>query len=389
VSLCVAENKMNEDLLVPKYQEAFQGFPPELIYYQATSGQPEFRKVWAEFLTEHLNKGRYTFQPENLIVGAGCNSMIENIFFCITEPGDAVLLPRPYYAAFEFDIQSRVGAKVFGVQTSSGREDLGAPQMYYPSTDVLEKARNKAISDGLNPKVLLLCTPSNPLAICYPRQVIEQAIDWAYSHNMHLVSDEIYGAGIHDSKADFVSVSRIIGDRGKTLGDKTHIIYALSKDFCSSGLRCGVLYTENEEILRSVNKLNDLCQMSSHTQYALTKVLGDKDWVNSFLTESNSRLHSRFLETKEAFEAQGLSVLPAEAGLFCWIDMRKWMRNDSWDAEMELYTELQNEAKVLVTPGFSMRTETPGFFRCCFATHRDAFDEALRRIASFGESRRT
>mmetsp|Transcript_23136 Transcript_23136/g.32340 ORF Transcript_23136/g.32340 Transcript_23136/m.32340 type:complete len:218 (-) Transcript_23136:150-803(-) len=216
---------------------------------------------------------------------------------------------------------------------------------------------------------------------------MQEAWEWAEAHDMHVVSDEIYAAGIHSSDADFWSISRIAGEKGKSIGDKVHIVYALSKDFCSSGLRCGVLYSENEQVLKSAKKLNDLCQISSHTQYALTKVLKDKEWVRTFLEESNSRLHSRYREVKQAFEAQGLRVLPAEAGLFCWIDMRKWMKSRTWEAELELYSALQNEAKLLMTPGFSMRTEEPGFFRCCYATYRPAFDEALVRIEEFGKKR--
>jgi len=387
ISLSVAENKMNEDMLLPKYEEAFQGFPADLIYYQATAGRPEMREALADFLTEHVNHGAYQYPADNLIVGAGCNAMIDNLFTCITEPGDAVLIPRPYYAAFEFDIQCKAAATVVGVETVAGREGIGSPERYYPNAENLEQARMQALSEGLNPKVLVLCQPNNPLAVCFPKEIVKEVWEWAEAVGMHIVSDDLYGAGVFDPDSDFYSVARVAAEEKKTLGNKVHVVYSISKDFCSSGLRCGALYSENEEVLRSMKKLNDLCQMSSHTQYALTKVLSDKDWVKSYLEESNRRLFERYCLTRDIFEEYGCKVLPAEAGLFCWIDMRALLPNNTWEGEMELYKDIQNEAKLLLTPGFSMRTEEPGFFRCCFATSQQAFHEAMKRFKSFAKQR--
>eukprot|EP01052_Picozoa_sp_SAG31_P033787 SAG31_NODE_3863_length_3810_cov_9.181083_3_plen_100_part_00 len=47
------------------------------------------------------------------------------------------------------------------------------------------------------------------------------------------------------------------------LGERLHVVYALSKDFGLSGLRIGVLHTENEDALLPLTKLNDLCQVQS------------------------------------------------------------------------------------------------------------------------------
>ena len=38
--------------------------------------------------------------------------MLENLFFSIAEPGSAVLVPAPSYAAFDFDLSARAGMEV-------------------------------------------------------------------------------------------------------------------------------------------------------------------------------------------------------------------------------------------------------------------------------------
>ena len=45
--------------------------------------------------------------PEGLVVGAG--AVLEILCLALAEPGEGVLIPTPYYAAFEFDLVARAG----------------------------------------------------------------------------------------------------------------------------------------------------------------------------------------------------------------------------------------------------------------------------------------
>lgn len=37
------------------------------------------------------------FDPKNLVLTAGATSANETLMFCLTNPGDAFLIPTPYY----------------------------------------------------------------------------------------------------------------------------------------------------------------------------------------------------------------------------------------------------------------------------------------------------
>lgn len=43
--------------------------------------------------------------PEHLTVLAGAGSVIDLLLHCIADPGDAVLIPAPYYPAFDNDLK--------------------------------------------------------------------------------------------------------------------------------------------------------------------------------------------------------------------------------------------------------------------------------------------
>jgi aspartate/methionine/tyrosine aminotransferase len=208
----------------------------------------------AEVMQRQCARGEYKLDPESLVVGAGCNSVLENLFFCIADPGEGVLVPQPFYAAFKFDLGSRAGLQVLPVPVmpksilKAAREDefLAIPaSAYYPTAESLERAYQAAKLNGVQPRAVLLTTPNNPLGICYPEEVLAECVDWAESHGLHTVSDEIYAgstygegnggwqassrealAGLESEQhsTPWCSVSTLAARRGRRLGDKQHLV---------------------------------------------------------------------------------------------------------------------------------------------------------------------
>ena len=111
LNLSVAENQMLADLLTPRLARG-AGFADELIYYQPTPGREDARRAVARYMSSSLYGGLHAVDPEELILGAGCNAVLENLFFSIAEPGSAVLVPAPSYAAFDFDLSARAGMEL-------------------------------------------------------------------------------------------------------------------------------------------------------------------------------------------------------------------------------------------------------------------------------------
>ena len=110
LQLSVAENQMLEDLLVPaltKFSRSRSAFPADAIYYQPTHGRPELREAMANYLKGVLDLDGGSLDPDGIVVGAGCNAVLENLCVTLAEPGQGVMIPLPYYAAFEFDLGSR------------------------------------------------------------------------------------------------------------------------------------------------------------------------------------------------------------------------------------------------------------------------------------------
>lgn len=398
LQLGVAESQLCEDWLVPALNHREVELDAGCIYYQPTAGREGVRNAMAKYIQELMGLPEDKLDPEGFVVGAGCNAVLENLCLCLAEPGEAVMIPKPYYAAFEFDLVARAGLYV---QPVSIREfhpvsDPLDPSIYYPTSASLDAAYDQAVKDGHPPRILLLSHPHNPLGICYPQETIEECIDWCKDKQVHLVSDEIYAGSVYRPEtAGFKSILEIANKDGSGLGPYVHWVYALSKDFALSGLRVGAAYSENMDIRLPMQKLNDLCQISSQTQVwtesTLTRLQDGKTWTSLFRQENHRRLKARCRALTACLDECGIPYLPPTAGLFCWIDLSSHLPSDPGmtyaERERTLYLRLVQEFGLLLTPGDSMRNERPGFFRIVFTAASDQeFELGLERFRKFAKA---
>jgi gliotoxin/aspirochlorine biosynthesis aminotransferase len=101
----------------------------------------------------------------------------------------------------------------------------------------------KAIKDSPRPiKGLLMTNPHNPFGRCYPRTVIEQCLKFCQEHQIHYISDEVYGLSgfSHPTFKDPIPFTSVLSVDAAALGCdpwRVHVVWSISKDFGSSGLR--------------------------------------------------------------------------------------------------------------------------------------------------------
>lgn len=398
LQLGVAESQLCEDWLVPALNEDV-ALDAGCIYYQPTPGRPGTKQAMSKYIEELMGLSEGQLDPEAFVVGAGCNAVLENLSMCLAEQGEAVMIPKPYYAAFEFDLVARAGLHVqpVSIQEHHPISDPLDPSIYYPTSASLDAAYNKAVEDGHPPRILLLSHPHNPLGVCYPEETLLECIEWCQSRRVHLVSDEIYAGSVYrPEKAGFKSILQVAQKNGG-LGPYVHWVYAMSKDFALSGLRVGAAYSENTEILQPMQKLNDLCQISSQTQVwtetMLTKMIDGQTWSSAFRQENHRRLETRCAALTACLDECGIPYLTPTSGLFCWIDLSGHLPSDPGksdsERERELYLSLVKDFGLLLTPGDSMHNERPGFFRIVFTAASDEeFALGLERFRKFAQASR-
>lgn len=348
IPLCVAENKLVGDLLLPEIGKARQ-VPARALGYDQMIGSRPFREALAGFLPRFTGRA---LRPEHVAVLAGAGSVLELLFHVIADPGDGVLVPTPSYAGFWPDLETRDELCIVPVHTRASTGFRLTPEL-------LDAALGSA---GRPVRALLFTSPDNPMGRVYSRAELEAVVSWAEGAKIHLVMDEIYALSVF-GPTPFVSAASL----RPSLGERVHLVWAFSKDFAASGLRAGVLVSENAAVLAAVDGLAYWACCSGHTQLVLGEMIADAAWVDGYVAAMRHRLGEAYRQVAAALTASGIPFLASDAGFFLLVDLRSYLEARSWEAEAQLWRRLLDGANVNLTPGSACRIGEPGFMRLCFA----------------------
>jgi len=363
IGLCVAENKLVADLVTDRLNQ-IPMVPSSVLGYDAMTGSVRFREQLGRFMGRTI-LGR-EFPPHQISVLAGAGSVLEILFHVLADPGDGVLVPTPSYAGFWMDLELRDELTVVPVHCSSDDGFRLTPE-----------GLDLAVAEAGRPvRALLFTSPNNPLGTVYTAEEIEQILLWAERREMHVVFDEIYALSVFGERG-FSSCAA----RRKPLGERVHIVWAFSKDFGASGLRCGVLVSENRAVNAAVDAFAYWACSSGHTQYLLGEMISDEAWVDDFITTMSSGLRDAYGRLTGLLDDGGVSSVPAEAGVFTVLDLRPYLTEQTWDAERELWLRILDNARVNLTPGSACHNGEPGFFRLCYAgLPTETIEVGVRRL---------
>ncbi|XP_076970577.1 1-aminocyclopropane-1-carboxylate synthase-like protein 1 [Tamandua tetradactyla] len=368
INLGTSENKLCFDLLSRRLSQSdMLRVEPSLLQYPDWRGHPFLREEVAKFLSFYC-KTPVPLKPEKVVVLNGCASLFSALATVLCEAGEAFLIPAPYYGAITQHVYLYGCVRLVYVYLDSAVTGLDT----YPfqlTVEKLEMALQGANSEGVTVKGLILINPQNPLGGIYSVGELQEFLGFAKRHGLHVVVDEVYMLSVFEESAKFRSVLSL--DR---LPDpqRTHVMWATSKDFGMSGLRFGTLYTDNQDVVTAVASLCRYHGLSGLVQYQMAQLLRDRDWINQvYLPENHARLKAAHTYVSEELRALGVPFLSHGAGFFIWADLRKYLREGTFEEEMLLWRRFLNN-KVLLSSGKAFKCKEPGWFRLVFSdqSHR-------------------
>ena len=363
IGLCEAENRLVAEMVAERLDRV-PTVPPSTLFYDNMTGSARFREQLARFMSRSF-LGR-DFDPQQISVLAGAGSVLDFLFQALGDPGDGVLVPTPSYAGFWMDLELRARLSIVPVHRFIDDDFRLTPEML-----------DRALAEAERPiKALLFTSPDNPLGTVPSPEEMSQVLAWSEDRDLHLVFDEIYALSVF-GESTFTSCAELL----PSLGERVHIVWAFSKDFGASGLRCGVLVSENEAVNAAVDTLAYWACCSGHTQYLLGEMISDETWVDSYIGSMRDLLGGAYARLTATLDAGGIRYHPAEAGVFVLLDLRSHLAEPTWEAEHELWLKILEQARVNLTPGAACRVGEPGFFRLCYAGQAtETVEIGVRRI---------
>ncbi|WP_354638643.1 aminotransferase class I/II-fold pyridoxal phosphate-dependent enzyme [Kitasatospora camelliae] len=358
VNLGTAENRLVWDLLAERIADR----PPtteQQTRYAPLHGTDELRDRIAGLLTRLLGA---PVKGDQLVVVSGATSALDAVASSLCDPGDAIVVPAPYYGAFDTDLAGRSGAVLLPTPYA---EPQALPE-------AVEDAVGRARRDGLRVRAVALSSPCNPTGRVYPAAVLDRLLEVAARHGVEVIADEVYAGSVFGAEP-FASLAGRPG---------VHLVWGFAKDFGLPGLKAGVLHSTDPQVLAAARAFAYFAPVATDTQALLAWLLGDPDWVDGFLAEHRRRLGASYRAAAGLLDAAGIPHLPAQAGFSLWADLAAWLPAEDFAGERALWQDLLDRTRVSVLPGEVFHADRPGRFRICHTADPATVRTALTRLGA-------
>ncbi|MHA7058378.1 pyridoxal phosphate-dependent aminotransferase [Aquimarina sp. M1] len=211
--------------------DAVRNHKLDVLAYSHSAGFESFRKKLVGYYAKH----DITISSDDILITTGGSEALIFTMGSITDPGDEIIVPEPFYANYySFSTQSTVTV----VPVISRIKDGFA----LPSIKEFEKLITPKT------KAILICNPGNPTGYLYSKQEIKQLAELAIKYDLFLISDEVYREFVYEDLEHYSILQE------KTLDDHAIVVDSVSKRYSMCGARIGCIVSKNKSVMETAMK---------------------------------------------------------------------------------------------------------------------------------------
>jgi aspartate aminotransferase len=361
IDLSVGEPDFDTPQFIKDY--AKEGLDKGLTKYTATAGLAEFRTAIVDFYAHRFGA---SIAGSEVAASCGGKQGLFNAACSILNPGDDVLIPKPYWVTFP-EIVTFCGANSVFIETEATDFVLTADEV------------GKAVTP--KSKLLIINSPNNPSGRVIPPDEMRRIVEVCAARGVYVLTDECYLFFAYPPAVAFTSASL-----DEELRKFVCVAGSFSKTYAMTGWRSG--YTiANEDWTRAMVKLqsHSATHPTSFVQYACAKALRDAEdtiaAVNS-MTNEYERRKNWFVPALNTIN--GFKCGMPEGAFYAFVDIRE-MLGDQFATSAAVNDAILTQCQVVATDGAGFGAD--GFIRFSYATSTENLERAVDNMrALFGSS---
>ena len=304
-----------------------------------------------------LRRHGWTIQRDWIVMCPGVVPSLNAAVMAFTQPGESVIIQPPVYFPF-FSAVTQTGRKLIPnpLQLENGR--------YTIDFDHLEQCAKNA-------RLLLLCSPHNPVGRVWNSDELERLLAIAAKHDVVVFSDEIHADLIYPGHQHH-AIATLPQNTGKII-----TAVAPSKTFNIPGLNLSTLIIPDQSIRNSIMQVFNNLHVSASNPFSITAFetayREGEAWLDELLIYLRDTRDSvtAFLAT----HLPEIKIIQPEGTYLLWLDCRAL---DMTDAQLKHF--FIHEAGVGMSPGILFGNEGSGFMRLNIGAPRRTILSVLEHI---------
>lgn len=277
--------------------------------------------------------------------------------------------------------------------TQQGEGVIVQPPVYFPFFSAVTTNRRRMVQNELRleaghyridfehlercaeegARLLLLCSPHNPVGRVWDRAELEELLRIARRHDLTILSDEIHADLVYPGERHTV-LATLADDP-----DKIITAIAPSKTFNIPGLGLSCLIVPDAAQRDALKQVFESLHVGNYNPFSIAAFeaayRGGEAWLDSLLIylRDNRDFVAGYLRD----HLPGIRLVQPEGTYLLWLDCRELKMNDT-----QLREFFVQQARVGMNPGIVFGNGGSGFMRLNIASPRHVVADALQRISN-------
>lgn len=360
INLSIGEPDFNTPEFIK--EAAKKALDDNYTHYPPVSGYPELR---AAISRKFKRDNNLDYSPAQIVVSTGAKQSLANVFLCLVNPGDEVLMPSPYWVSYREMVKMAEGKSVV---IEAGIEN-----------DFKVTAQQVDMAITPKTKVFIFSSPCNPSGSVYTKDELFQLSKVFEKHpHVFIIADEIYEhinfIGKHESIGQFDSIK-----------DRVITVNGVSKGFAMTGWRLGYIGAPLF-IAKACDKMqgqytSGTCSISQRA--AIVAIDTEPSEMKELKVMQQAFRERRDLLLQLLAKVPGLKTNLPQGAFYVFPDASEYFGKSDGITTINNATDLCNwlldTVYVALVPGDAFGN--PNCIRFSYATSNELLIEAVERIA--------